>query len=68
MDNWILEGTRVKGLYLETFPVEGIVTESRVTFGGGVKHTVALDTPMEVYGSVRETVNLYHWDVETVNA
>jgi hypothetical protein len=68
MDNWILEGTRVRGLYLETFPVEGVVTESRVTFGGGVKHTVALDTPMEVYGSMRETVNLYHWDVETVNA
>jgi hypothetical protein len=68
MDNWILEGTRVRGLYLETFPVEGIVTESRVTFGGGVKHTIALDTPMEVYGSVRETVNLYHWDVETVDA
>jgi hypothetical protein len=67
MDNWILEGTRVRGLYLETFPVEGIVTESRVTFGGGVKHTVALDAPMEVYGSMRETVNLYHWDVETID-
>jgi hypothetical protein len=68
MSDWILEGTRVKGLYLETFPVEGVVTESRVTFGGGVKHTIALDTPMEVYGSVRETVNLYHWDVETIDA
>ena len=67
MNDWILEGTRVKGLYLETFPVEGVVTESRVTFGGGVKHTIALDTPMEVYGSVRETVNLYHWDVETID-
>jgi hypothetical protein len=67
MSDWILEGTRVKGLYLETFPVEGVVTESRVTFGGGVKHTIALDTPMEVYGSVRETVNLYHWDVETID-
>jgi hypothetical protein len=67
MSDWILEGQRVKGLYLETFEVEGTVTESRVTFGGGVKHTVALDTPMEVYGSVRETVNLYHWDVETID-
>ena len=67
MSDWILEGTRVRGLYLETFPVEGTVTESRVTFGGGVKHTVALDTPMEVYGSVRETVNLYHWDVEAID-
>lgn len=67
MDNWILEGTRVKGLYLETFPVEGVVVQSRVTFGSGVKHTIALDTPMEVYGSMRETVNLYHWDVEAID-
>jgi hypothetical protein len=52
-------------MYLETFPVEGVVIESRVTYGSGVKHTIALDTPIEVYGSMRETVNLYHW--ETVN-
>ena len=67
MSDWILDGARVRGLYLETFEVEGTVIDSRVTFGGGVKHTVALDTPMEVYGSVRETVNLYHWDVETID-
>ena len=65
MNDWILEGQRVRGMYLETFPVEGVVIESRVTFGSGVKHTSALDTPIEVYGSLRETVNLYHW--ETVN-
>jgi hypothetical protein len=62
MDNWILEGQRIRGMYLETFPVEGVVVESRVTFGSGVKHTIALDTPIEVYGSMRETVNLYHWE------
>jgi len=63
MSDWILEGRRVRGLYLEEFPVEGVVTESRVTFGGGVKHTIALDTPIEVYGALRESVNLYHWEV-----
>ena len=62
---WILEGKRVRGLYLEQFPVEGIVTESRVTYGGGVKYTVALDTPMEVYGAMRESVNIF--DPEVMN-
>ena len=61
--SWSLEGQRVRGLYLEEFPVEGVVTESRVTFGSGVKHTIALDTPIEVYGALRESVNLYHWEV-----
>lgn len=63
MSDWILEGKRIKGLYLEEFPVEGIVIESRVPYGAGVKHTIALDTPIEVYGSLRETVSLYHWEV-----
>jgi len=63
MSDWILEGQRVRGLYLETFPVEGVVVQSRVTFGSGVKHTVALDTPLEAYGSLRHAVNLYHWEV-----
>lgn len=61
--SWILEGQRIRGMYLEEFPVEGMVVESRVTFGGGVKHTIALDTPMEVYGAMRESVSLYHWEV-----
>ena len=65
MSDWILEGQRVKGLYLETFPVEGTVTASRVCYGGGVKYTVALDTPMEVYGALRETVNIF--DPEVIN-
>ena len=60
---WILDGARVRGLYLETFPVEGVVIDSRVTYGGGVKYTVALDTPMEVYGALRETVNIFEPEV-----
>ncbi len=63
--SWVLDGARVRGLYLETFPVEGVVTESRVTFGGGVKYTIALDTPMDVYGALRETVNIF--DPEVMN-
>jgi hypothetical protein len=60
--SWILEGQRVRGMYLEEFPVEGMVVESRVTFGGGVKHTVELDEPIMVYGAIRERVSLYHWE------
>ena len=65
MSDWILEGSRVKGLYLETFPVEGTVTAFRVCYGGGVKYTIALDTPMDVYGALRETVNIF--DPEVIN-
>ena len=66
MSDWILDGARVRGLYLETFPVEGVVIDSRVCYGGDVKYTVALDTPMEVYGALRETVNIF--DPEVMNA
>ena len=63
MSDWILEGQRVKGLYLETFEVEGTVIDSRVCYGGGVKYMVALDKPMEVYGALRETVNIFDPEV-----
>jgi hypothetical protein len=65
MSDWILDGARVRGLYLETFPVEGIVIGSRVCYGGGVKYMVALDKPMDVYGALRETVNIF--DPEVIN-
>ncbi len=57
--DWVQDGTRVRGLYLEQFEVEGTVTTSRPTYGGGLKYTVALDTPIDVYGALRESVNLY---------
>ena len=63
MSDWILDGARVRGLYLETFPVEGIVIDSRVCYGGGVKYMVSLDKPMEVYGALRETVNIFDPEV-----
>ena len=61
--DWILDGARVRGLYLEQFEVEGTVIDSRITYGGGVKYTIALDTPMDVYGALRETVNIYDPEV-----
>jgi hypothetical protein len=63
---WNLEGMRVFGMYLETFPVTGIVSLSRVKYGGGVCHTVVLDNPIEVFGATRERVILDHEQVERV--
>jgi hypothetical protein len=58
--HWNLEGLRVVGLYLNKFPVTGMVEWSRVTYGGEVKHHIALDAPIEVYGVVRDRVILNH--------
>jgi hypothetical protein len=54
--NWNLEGKRVNGLYMGLFPYSGLVTESRVKYGGRVQHTIQVDEPFEVYGAMRETI------------
>ena len=53
---WDLTGDRVNGLYMGLFPYSGLVTESRVKYGGEVQYTVKVDEPFKVYGSVRETI------------
>ena len=55
---WNLEGLTVKGYYLGTTPVEGVVTNSRVKFGGKVQHTVELFFLITMFGSERTTVLL----------
>lgn len=56
---WNLEGECVEGKYIGVFPCAGRVTESRVAYGGSVKHTVRLFKPITVYGgAVRERVIL----------
>ncbi len=54
--SWNLEGKRINGLYMGLFPYSGLVTESRVKYGGKVQHTVQVDEPFKVYGEVRNTV------------
>jgi hypothetical protein len=54
--SWQLEGLPVKGKYLDLFPYTGVVTLSRVKYGGHVQHTVKLDAPITVYGSVRDYI------------
>ena len=54
--SWNIEGAHVTGLYMNVFPFAGIVTESRVKYGGQVQHTVKLDSPIEVFGATRNTI------------
>ena len=56
--SWNKEGQQVAGVYLGAYTITGTVTESRVKFGGRVQHTVALDTPVEVFGRVAEELLL----------
>lgn len=64
--SWILEHMHVHGTYLNEFDVQGIVTLSRVKYGGKVSHHVKLDNPITVYGALRDTVILDHEDIKQV--
>lgn len=44
---WNLEGMTVTGKYLGDDVVTGVVEMSRVAYGGGVKHTIVLDKPIQ---------------------
>jgi len=68
MTNWNLEGLHVTGNYMGEFPVTGIVTLSRVKYGGGVQHTVVLDEQIQVYSAMRERVLLDHENVVRVQS
>ncbi|NBP69710.1 MAG: hypothetical protein EBR30_02985 [Cytophagia bacterium] len=63
---WNLEGLQVKGLYMGSIPVAGRVELSRVKYGGEVSHHVVLESPVTVYGAVRDRVILEHKFVEKV--
>jgi len=43
MSSWIKDGIRVRARYLGSESVVGVVTESRVRYGGKVCYTVQLD-------------------------
>ena len=47
MSLWIKDGKRVQARYLGSEPVQGIVVESRVRYGGKVCYTVVLDQPTQ---------------------
>ena len=60
---WNREGDRVAGVYLGAYAVSGVVTESRVRYGGTVQHTVKLDKPMTVFGRSAEVLLLDNEDL-----
>ena len=64
---WNLENMIVTGKYMGEFPVTGKVRLSRVKYGGGVTHHIDLIDPIEIYGSIRESVILNHFEIETVS-
>lgn len=66
--SWNLENLRVKALYLETFPVQGVVELSRVAYGGQVVHTVVLDNPITVYGALRDRVIVENKSIQQVSS
>lgn len=53
---WDLTGDRVNGLYMGLYPYSGLVTLSRVKYGGDVQYTVQVDDPFVVFGSVRDVI------------
>ena len=62
-----LKNMIVTGKYMGEFPVTGKVRLSRVKYGGGVTHHIDLIDPIEIYGSIRESVILNHFEIETVS-
>ena len=61
--SWNKEGKQVAGVYLGAYTVSGMVTESRVRYGGTVQHTVKLDQPMTVFGRSAEVLLLDNEDL-----
>lgn len=53
-----LDGKRIVGMYMGEYPVSGTVYLSRVKYGGGMSHHVTLNSPIEVFGAVRESIIL----------
>ncbi len=60
---WNKEGQRVAGVYLGAYTVSGLVTESRVRYGGSVQHTVKLDKPVVVFGRSADVLLLDDGDL-----
>ena len=64
---WNLENMYVSGKYMGEFPIIGKVRLTRVKYGGGISHHIDLIKPMEIYGSIRESVILNHSEIETIH-
>jgi len=61
-----LDGRRVVGMYMGDYPVSGIVRLSRIKYGGGMSHHVTLNSPIEVFGAIRESIILEASEIKGV--
>jgi len=52
---WNRTGQVVAAVYCDR-RVEGLITDSRVKYGGAVQHTLQLSVPLELFGSTRDVV------------
>ncbi len=57
---WNLEGKIITATYLGDYPVTGKVVNSRVAYGGSVKHTIELSQPINIYGTDRDRLIIDH--------
>lgn len=55
---WNKDGHTVKGLYLQEYPVTGVVLESRVKYGGEVSYWIELDESLYLFHTYRDNVIL----------
>ena len=66
MRQWNLEGLTVTGMYINAIPVKGIVSLSRVTYGGSIQHHVDLIQPEMIFGELRERVILDDEHIQSI--
>ena len=64
--SWNLEGLCIEATYLDDFAVEGLVENSRVAYGGEVKHTIVLRNPIVIYGAERDRLIIDNKNVRRV--
>lgn len=55
MTNWIKDGKKITGLYYDK-PYSGTIINTRCKYGTDVQYTVQLDTPIDMYGDIRERI------------
>lgn len=51
---WNKDGSTIKASYLDEHIVQGVVVESRVSYGGSVRYLIELSDPVFIGGSFRE--------------
>jgi hypothetical protein len=66
--SWDRTGQKVEATYLKEYTISGTVVLSRVKYGGTVQHTVELDTPLALFGTVRDRILVDEPELRNVTA